>query len=251
MSVFHCDIDSKYGFCEGVHIESGLADIATTMEMDANRELVYVADNQRIKSYQYGAENKELLPKHTLDSKNCGPIAIIDNGSRIMRAGKNNIEFWTVDSLPNHGPEGTTPIGEEVDMENLWTWRDEDSFIEYSTGTQPESTISCTINTRLWTNFPNTSSMLVSPVESYSCFSVDIEAGCKVTRRYLGHGGYVNMFSTSPDDPNNFLTSCNDGVARLFDSRKSLPCLSIDVGTRSEPCRSSLYVHVNGIPSEH
>ncbi|THH34103.1 hypothetical protein EUX98_g18 [Antrodiella citrinella] len=57
-----------------------------------------------------------------------------------------------------------------------------------------------------------------------------------------------NGFSTSPDDPNTFLTSCNDGIARLYDIRESLPRISFDCGMGNDVLLSALYVHVDGKP---
>ena len=83
---------------------------------------------------------------------------------------------------------------------------------------------------------------------SCSCLNIDLQASCKIASRHLGHGGSVNGFSTSPVDAKTFLTSCNDGIVRLFDIRESLPCLSIDAGDQRELISSVLYVHVDGLP---
>ena len=93
--------------------------------------------------------------------------------------------------------------------------------------------------------------MLVAPKESYSCLNMDLQVGYKIASRHLGHGGYVNGFSTSPADPKTSLTFCDDGIARLFDIRETLPCLSIDAGNRQESITSALYVHVDGLPSKY
>lgn len=249
LTLFQCDVESEYHFCKEITIDTGLAGTAHHITGDAERNLFYVADDYRIKSFQHDSGNLPL-PKHTLKSKNAGPVALVQNGSRILRAGKTDMDVWTVDSLPDHGPDGDELIGDGGILVD-YSLRDDIDEIEPSTGTKPELTVTfvdSTIQPSIWSTFHDTQKLLVAPRDSYSCFSVDIETGCKITGRHIGHGGQVNGFSTSPADSNSFLTSCDDGIVRLFDIRGPLPNLSIDAGAQGEVIPSALYVHVDGLP---
>jgi WD40 repeat protein len=154
-----------------------------------------------------------------------------------LRSGKGGVEVWNIDSLPDHG-RGKKKIGKgEISIED--SSRDESDEIERSTGSKPDSTLKFTdssLDPACWHPFPAQSSsrMLCAPREVQSCLSIDIQAGGQTSARFLGHGGQINNFSTSEADPNAFLTSCNDGLVRLFDVRDPLPCLSFDAGGQSE-----------------
>jgi WD40 repeat protein len=249
LSLFYCDVEAEY-FCKEVTVNPGLVGVATHIASDAERKLIWIADDDRIKSFST-VDGAGLLRRHTLRSRNSGPIALVENGSRILRAGMSGIETWNVDSLCTHGSTGKRRIGPGKLELPEFTWHDECDMedLEFSTGQMPDSTVTnITHDPRIWSPFHNTQSMLVAPVDSYSCLSVDLAAGYAVTNRYLGHGGNVHCFSTSPADANSFLTACSDGIIRLFDVRENLPRLSIDVGAGNESISSALYVHVDGLP---
>jgi len=67
LSIFFLDVESTRGLRKSVRINPGLLDVAYDMASDAERNLVYIADEYRVKSYQYGTGRKPL-PKHTLQS---------------------------------------------------------------------------------------------------------------------------------------------------------------------------------------
>lgn len=102
---------------------------------------------------------------------------------------------------------------------------------------------------RVWSLLPN-GRLVVAPRERYSCWLYDVDHGLKTTMRFIGHGAYVNGLSTSPGDAQSFLTTCNDGVARLFDTRDPLPQISLDCGSSDEFLMTALYVHIEGIPGK-
>jgi hypothetical protein len=109
LSLYYCDVEAEY-FCKEIYVDPGLVGVATHIASDAKRKLVWIADDDRIKSFST-VDGANLLRKHTLRSKNSGPIALIENGSRILRAGRAGIETWNVDSLCTHGSTGKRRIG--------------------------------------------------------------------------------------------------------------------------------------------
>ena len=178
-----------------------------------------------------------------------GPLALIDNGSKILRGGRGGVEVWDVDSLPDHGPKGEKRVGKgKISVDDFW--HDEPEDIERSTGTDATLTIRFTdpaLDPLRWQRLSN-AKMLCTQKRGFSCYTIDLQAGGKVTSRYLGHGGEVNCISVSEGDPNAFLTACNDGVVRLYDVREPLPRLSFNAGAGSDPCDTALYIHVEGVP---
>ncbi|THH34104.1 hypothetical protein EUX98_g17 [Antrodiella citrinella] len=247
LSYFLLDETDDYGFCKEVSIPCGLLEVAYQIDMDPTRKLIYVADSDRIKSYWY--DGKKHGAKHTLNPKGDGPIMLVENGSKLLRAGRSGVDMWNVDTLPDHGPDGRKKIGKgKVSIED--SWRDEEAYVEPSTGTAAHASVSLhadAIQPTTWSLLPN-GHMIVSPKNKYSCWTADLESGLKPVTKFIGHGGPVSGFSTSPQDPNSFLTSSDDGLARLFDIRQPLPSISFDCGSSSERLRSALYVYVEGLP---
>lgn len=237
----------------------GLNSVAYRGAVDPERKLLYIADEDRIKSYKYGlgGNNAEFIAKHTMASSGEGPIALMDRGGMLLRAGSGQIEVWNVDSQPTHGAEGDRRIGKGK-YSTEGSWRDNEcDEIEDSNGSKPTSVIQlqskCSISD--WAPAPSgeDGKMLVSPDgrDGQRLWSMDVNAGGVPTSRYLGHSGTITQISTSPaDDPNSFLTACRDGVVRLYDVREPLPKLSFDVGCSGEPVTSALYVHVQGVPGK-
>ncbi|TCD63391.1 hypothetical protein EIP91_005599 [Steccherinum ochraceum] len=244
-------IDKTDGFCRVTGISPGLAGIATRLVVDSERKLVYVADDDRVKSYKYDLEVNfdEVLPRHTLASRNDGPLLLVEDGKKILRGGKRGIEMWKVDTLPDHGPDGRKKIGKgKINIEN--SWRDESDDIERSRGTNAHSTTPLhhdAFQPSFWGQLSG-GQLVMAPKDRHSCWIADLESGLKPTTRFLGHGAYVTQFSSSSEDQNHFLTACNDGVARLFDIRQPLPQISFDCGSSDESLQTALYIHVDGLP---
>lgn len=238
-------------FCNQMFTEPGLSEPAYVLVADPTRELVYIADSHRIKSFYHGedVQTNAPLPKHTLKTRQEGPLMLLEGGSKLLRAGRTGIDGWNVDSLPDHGPDGDERIGEgdfDTDDFRREDWRD----VELSTGTEAHSVIRLAreaLEINSWTTVPN-GQVLVGLKERYSCWATDLECGLKPVTRYLGHGAYMTGFSTSQEDPNCFLTTCKDGVARLYDVREPLPRIAFNCGRSKEILRSALYILVEGLP---
>jgi hypothetical protein len=256
-------------FVECRRIKVALSDIAYDSTTDENRKLIFVADDNRIKSYAWGSIDSDKfyrkpLPTHTLSSGSwSGPLAILPNG-HLIRAGKGSVAFWDLSSLPTHGPSGTDHIGKEVPTEE--TWRDDPEDIETSSGSKRTGTIKFAeqeLSPKIWHPHPSLpSSMLCglgslgSDDHSCSCVVVDLEHGGKTTSRYIGHGGFICDFSTAglgegQADRNVFATACTDGYARLYDVRHPLPSLTLNVGRMSDACSAVALAYPDGIPSAY
>lgn len=77
-----------------------------------------------------------------MKSTRSGPIALVDDGARIMRTGKGGIDVWNVEGLPDHGPQGARRIGRgRVNTENTWRDLDMGDEVKLSTGTPPATDI--------------------------------------------------------------------------------------------------------------
>ncbi|KAG8746242.1 hypothetical protein FRC11_012807 [Ceratobasidium sp. 423] len=112
-------------------VEPGLSDVAYHAAIDEATQCIFVGDDSRVKSYEWGILNQiheEPLPVHTLDTE-CyrGPMTILPNGS-IARAGKGGVSIWETQTLPTHGPDGNEIIGESV--EDFDTMRDDAAEIK-------------------------------------------------------------------------------------------------------------------------
>lgn len=187
-------------------------DIATRLAIDDSRSLVWTADEFDIKSTKYCFDGPELKTAsgHKCDSAGYeGPIALIDNGTRLIRAGKRGLAIWSVDSAPSYRKRGIQS----------------NSTVKFDRPVKK-----CEIS--LWAPNPSdpNKSMLCTPgMHTYGVFALDIETG-KRASRYYGHGAHVSGFSTTPNDPNVFLTSCHDGGTRLYDVRCAVPSITLSSG---------------------
>lgn len=235
-------------------MNAGLSEVAQYADMDDQRKLIYVADGYRVKSFRYDTtvDRDEPLPKHTLNSKGEGPIMQVENGSKLLRAGKRMIEVWNVDTLPDHGPNGRTKIGRGTfSIEDDFRF-DESPDLEPSTGTPAHSEISYSNGAREpvhWTSLRvMNGQILISTKDKGSCWLTDLEAGLKPTVKFAGHDGDVNGFSVSPHDANKFLTYCADGQVRLFDVRDPRARVVFNCRERCEGVKAALYIHVDGLP---
>ncbi|PPQ65280.1 hypothetical protein CVT26_000240 [Gymnopilus dilepis] len=241
-------------------LDSGIEDLL----LDDDRRLIFVADEDRIRSYRCNdptVARSSAKRVHTMDSEGyTGPLAMLQNG-RLIRAGKKAIAVWTLDTLQTHGESGKDIIGEEMAADDMDTWRDDPEDIEPSSGSAPSTTIPLRVTSSddpyefiisRWHQHPSQASVMLSGTDPmsqrFSCFGIDLEAGGSVTTRYLGHGGDVAGFSTSQTDPNVFLTWSNDGHARLFDVRHALPVLTIASSPDPEPLTAAVLAHPDGVP---
>ncbi|KDN48395.1 hypothetical protein RSAG8_02987, partial [Rhizoctonia solani AG-8 WAC10335] len=252
--------------------EPGLARVAFHGAIDESRRLIFIGDEDRIKSYEWGRPSgkvhEELLPVHTLNTRlSSGPMTVLPNGS-VVRAGKGGASVFDLKVLPTHGPYGDKTIGKLIKdldtihktigklIKDLDTIREDPDEIEPSTGSAPTSRIKFldqpNLKPSLWQPLLTTPSTVVC-VESardkgkYSCIGIDLEAG-KSTSYYLGHGADVSEFSVSPTDPQLFLTACNDGFARLFDVRRPLPVVTFDACGQNDFCQAAALAHPDNIP---
>ncbi|KAH9479826.1 hypothetical protein JR316_0008421 [Psilocybe cubensis] len=258
-------------------LSGGVADLA----LDESRMLIFAADGKRIKSYRYKAPQagKKETKNGTRDTRlhavhtfNCGksfygPIAVIPNHGRVLRAGEHGaVAIWNMNAQPTHGRSGSKIIGKKENLDDMDSWRDDEDEIELSRGSERSQNVN--LDTRdgeganavrwsveTWHQHPSSPSIMlcgsdVQTSETYHCHAFDVEVGGKAVMRYLGHAGAVRGFSTSAAaDPNVFLTSSDDGHARLYDTRRSLPALTIAAeGSSRAPFNSALLVHPDGLP---
>lgn len=254
-------------FPKNRNIEVGLADIPYHSAMDARRRLVFVADEDRIKSFVWaspsehssgGGHGHSGLPVHTLDSSDfSGPLHVVND--HVFRAGHGSAAMWRINALENHGPQGNTPIGETIDMDD--ERRAESEEIERSSGSAMNEKIQFDdvgLRPWLWHNHPSKPGTMLCVSDpdynklrsSFSCVAVELETG-KTSDRYIGHSAEVLDISTSESDPDVFVTACDDGYARLYDTRHHLPILTIDVGQQGDACPAAIICHPNGIPSAY
>ncbi|KAI4528798.1 hypothetical protein K525DRAFT_183160 [Schizophyllum commune Loenen D] len=249
------DVGNKWEGAPEVEVmECGLLDIARHIALDPTRKLIWAADDKRAKSYTYDIDG--YRPVHTLACQRSGPLAIVDNGARVLRAGAKGVDVWNLDGLPTHGPEGDKHIGKgRINISN--TSRDPDDLedtIERSPGVKRTSSIDFDGSIEKWhlPSWWSTGGSLKAISSGFMARSTvvarDLQVQGKITQRYIGHGGDVHSITSSDADTSAFLTSASDGIVRLFDIRQPLPQLSIDSGEGSERTYSSLYVHVDGIP---
>ncbi|KAG8680321.1 hypothetical protein FRC08_016385 [Ceratobasidium sp. 394] len=240
-------------------LEPGLAEVAVHMALDESRHLIFVGDDNRVKSYSWakpsgGNHKHEPLATHTLDSDFFrGPITVLPDGT-LVRAGKGQVAVWDINSLETHGETGEEIIGEEDEDILEDTMRDDPEDIELSTGNAPTSRIkfadTLDLSVTRWEPLCQAPSTMLCHSEPYGCYTIDLEHEGKIAARYLGHGGKIADLSVSEGDPRAFLTACSDGYARLFDIRTPLPVLTFDACGQDEFCEAAVLAHPDGIPSK-
>nr|GAT43236.1 WD40 repeat-containing protein [Mycena chlorophos] len=209
----------------------GLASVAHHLRVDGSRKLVWVGDDERIKSYQWqydqAGANGEALAVHTLDSNRFDNAIILrDGGARILRSGSGGLATWDVESLSTHGPQGTNRVGKKLKGE-IDTMRDDPEDIERSAGSPPTS--------------KSTSKVLSDIVVAENHPSTE-----QLVMRFLGHSADINCIATTTSDPNNFVTAASDGGIRLYDIRQPTPRFAIEHG--DEKIHSALYEYIGGQP---
>ncbi len=221
--------DQSSDFLEGIEIDPGLTNVAHYITTDDSRKLVFLADENCVKSFSFAPDDsgkvpKRLLNEHTLTSPHefVGPLARLPNG-RVARAGKGKAAVWDLDAPTSS--HSTVVFADDPDFfPAAWHLH------------EPSGHLICAERA----------------VEScgYACISIDLEHGGRRVSRFLGHGGEVEKIATSPADPNVFITAGSDGFARLFDVRRPLPVLTFNTGLQREGCTDVVLVHPDGIPSK-
>ncbi|KAI0042972.1 WD40 repeat-like protein [Auriscalpium vulgare] len=241
--------DDGFGTFESVEV--GLDDVARHMEMDASRSLVYVSDGSRIKSYRWNVtEGRNALAVHTLNASGFkGPLALRDNGAKLIASGSSGLAVWDVDTLPTHGTKGNKIVGKKRRADYIDSWRDnDDNNIELSTGAPPtqRSSASALSKIKQWAMSPGGGNeMIVTYDEQYFVSRVDLQTE-QIVGRYIGHGAHVASIRTSQEDPHAFVTAANDGIVRLYDVRQPVPVLAIEHST--EFINDALFEHIGGQP---
>ncbi|KAF9026060.1 hypothetical protein BDZ89DRAFT_49751 [Hymenopellis radicata] len=236
------------GFPQCHSVKLGLDEITPFITTDVSRRLVFMADEERVKSFRWDDD----LPVHTLASGSLrGPITVLPDG-KLVRAGKGKLAVWKLDKQPTHGPDGKKVIGKTMDVDE-----DDDGDadnIEPSSGTRPSSKVRLDSalkdwNIKNWVAHPSLpGTMITSAKNQCALISIDIAHGRKTGTKYIGQGGMARAFSTDPSAaPNAFVTGCEDGEIRLWDTRQPLPVLTMEVGHGAMP--SVALAHPDGVPT--
>ncbi|QRW23501.1 WD40 domain-containing protein [Rhizoctonia solani] len=220
-----------------------LADVASHGVIDEARRLIFLGDDDRIKSYEWGSSTEvyeNLFPVHTLDTKHYqGPMMVLPDGS-VVRAGKGNAGVYNIESLPTHGEYEKGIIGRKI--KSFDTRRNDPEKIEPSSGSAPTSHIKFLdypeFEPSTWQPLVSSPSTVVCAESArkggrYSCIVIDLETG-KTAMHYLGHNA-----------------ACNDGFARLYDTRYSLPVVTFHARGQNEFCEAAALAHPNNIPRTH
>ncbi|KAF5339697.1 hypothetical protein D9758_014900 [Tetrapyrgos nigripes] len=257
----------------------GLSDIGRHVETDEERKLIFIADEARIKSYDWSGfanpddageklkrrRGRGLLPKHTMRSAAGveGPMLMLSNG-RLARAGKGKVAIWDLDGLQTHGPEGKDEIGEregEEDEEDEMFGRDDYEDIEHSPGSRSNQLVRFSFDpdydVEAWVLHPGNPSMVLCAQDSmktrkYGMVMVDLEAGGKEVGRFIGHGAGVTKITTGGalqegQGGHVFCTGCSEGMARIYDVRQRVPVLTVE-GDIGEGSCSAVLAYPDGIP---
>ncbi|KDQ19040.1 hypothetical protein BOTBODRAFT_52225 [Botryobasidium botryosum FD-172 SS1] len=235
-------------------ITPGLKDVTATVVLDDVRRLAFIAGSSRIKSFQWDEENTgdDLLPVHTMDSGSYGgPLALLQGGAKLLRASKNKLMVWDVDSAPTRGKKGGKNVGKKRKPDGLNTRPDDTDKIELSGGSDFTQTISLgdefSGGVKAWAQHPSQPSSMISGLGGqYRCVQLDVETG-QIANHWVGHGHRLNSVHTSPADPWSFLTACVDGATRLYDVRQPAPVLAV-YSSVHEATSSALLMHISGQP---
>ncbi|KEP47056.1 hypothetical protein V565_169890 [Rhizoctonia solani 123E] len=252
----------------------GLTGDVSHLVLNERRRLIFVADEDRIKSFQWASADEPYLahpvPKHTMYSKGFdGPMASLANHA-LVRAGTGAAAIWYYDELKTHSyrskrfyllrGERRAPylIGGMMfsDAERRYD-PDGNEYppCENSRGSSKHSTVTFVDDPKLkphiWRTFDlHPFVALAAGRKERNCVSIDLNHGGKTRMRYQGHPGFVTNITTSTADPCVFLTSsCQDEYARLFDVRKPQPVLQLAAGEAGGECGAIALAHPDGIPT--
>ena len=254
--------DQSSDYMEGVTMDPGLSNVARYITTDDSHKLIFLADDDRIKSFSFAHSPSGKLPKrlpniHTMNSQRTfnGPMISLPNG-RIARTGKGKVAVWNLSDLETHqGSPGKLIGGGKLSLDN--SARPEGcEDIEMSSGSSPHATVTFADNpscTPAALHFHQPTGYVLYAGRaggSYTCSAVDLEHGGKRVTQFLGHGGAVERIASSAGDPRVFVTAGADGYARLYDVRRPLPVLTFNTGMQREACADVVLVHPDGIPSK-
>ncbi|CAE6413154.1 unnamed protein product [Rhizoctonia solani] len=245
----------------GHRSQVGLAGVPRHMTLDESQRLIFVADNDRIKSFEWATANGSLhkspVAIHTLCSKGFhGPIATLPNGT-LIRAGTGTAATWNLSQLKTHRSKGDQVIGKKIFIDDECEYDSDCDHIpdlEYSSGSVHTSKIAFAndrkLNPNVWRVLPHSSSTILAAGRmERNCIAIDLEHGGKTITRYQGHSGYVSDVSINTTDPRVFLTSCRDGYARLFDVRRPQAVLQFAACATGKECGAIALAHPDGIPT--
>ena len=228
--------------------------------VDGERNLVWTADHARIKSskIRFTEKDSRSTTLHTFKSNHfTGPLALLDGGARIMRSGEKGLAFWNVDTAETLQTTRKRYLGGKLPdsyIDNSWRDFDDIPDFEMSRGLKQDSQIAFRPRVKragigAWCKHPSSSNtMICAGSKEYRVFGLDITTG-RMNSTFVGHGAFVSSLSTSPGDPNAFLTTCHDGAARLYDVRAPVPSLTIF--DAKEQLESSILVHLGGAPCKY
>ncbi|KAI0058824.1 hypothetical protein BV25DRAFT_1918935 [Artomyces pyxidatus] len=247
-----CEEDGDIFNQHALSVDVGLCDLALNLHLDRARNLVYVADKDRVKSYRWtvGDQNQpsSSTPVHTLKTRGfSGPLLLKDGGFKFIRAGSTGIAVWDIDTIATHGATGNKIVGKKIKPEDLKSARD-GGKLELSQGTGPSHRIDASdlSNIKEWIEHPNDArKMLVTYEMQYGLSCVDLETH-RTVARYVGHGAFIGDLATSRCDPHCFITAAGDSIVRMYDARLPTPVLAIEHS--SDSINSALYEHVGAHP---
>ncbi|KAI1796986.1 hypothetical protein LXA43DRAFT_1147450 [Ganoderma leucocontextum] len=275
-SLKYYNLDDDPELDNGRRIDPGLSNTPDCLVLDDERQLAFIADNDRIKSFRWGvspsegpggaeAEGGKSKPRkrlpnvHTMNSEReyTGPLAVLPGG-RVVRAGQGKAAVWNVDQLATHQDSPPGALLGEGTLNTDNSWREAGcAGIEHSSGIQPHVVVRFAedpeFQPAVWHLHRPTGLLLcgerMRDTNGFACVAIDLEHGGRRAARYLGHGHDAEKFSTSVGEPNVFWTAAGDGFARMFDVRRPLPVLTFDTGGQSEGCADVVFVHPDGIPT--
>lgn len=184
------DLDQK-------NLHPPLAHLIQDIVLDDARQLLFVADYDRVKSYSFAPGTRKRAV-HTLKARtHNGPLAVLPSG-RILRAGKGSALVWNIDDLETHYPgdgKTFTKVGEGSYKGFEDCVRDEDCKKETSAESAPRAALTFAdgaYTPGTWHLHAPSGHMLCAEdtqkVDRFECVALDLEHGGKVAARYLGHG---------------------------------------------------------------
>ncbi|KAI0635611.1 hypothetical protein C8Q77DRAFT_580545 [Trametes polyzona] len=226
---------------EGVSMDPGMSSAPRFVVTQDEHKLVILANESMVRTFSFDAGEGGRVPKqlpavHTFNcqTRHDGPIATLPNG-RMAKAGKGEAAVWDIsmtDAPAETRQAPTTTDHLEGKQPSIVAFVDDPAYAPAT-----------------WHLHAPSGRLLCGEQAGYGCIALDVEHGGQRAARFLGHGGHVVRITTSPGDPNLFVTAASDGYARMFDMRRPLPVLTIETGIQREGCVDVVFVHPNGIPT--